>query len=304
MNYQDFKKKYLWKFIEYTGIGYRCLDPVKQILQDCYQLGKIGYLWEPIYLLLDFEKKYPSFTKFLTNDKQLTPGDIVVAPRMGIMVNGKLSGHVGIFDSYWPKWSLTINVLEQNGKGGTGGKGWPGNEVRIKNYPQSTRDYFFTDKPLRAINEPKKKYDEIPGFSLDAFVEKRKGKFIDADGVGGAVCNDLIKQYCLERLGIPIFEQSNIFFRKRTFCENYGFEYIEIKDNVLPVPGDILTYDEKWANHIGICLEVELNYAGSGLTGVRSFEQNAGAGSAGTPGNECRVIFKNLSNWNGILRKK
>jgi len=157
MDYNEFKYKYEWKFIDYTTPkSYRCVDLVKQILQDCYALGKILAMWDAVDYLTTVPEKYPQFRYFLSNDKQLSPGDIMVADKMWLKrKDGTMTWHIAIFDSYGPitKWVPTINVLEQNGVGGTNGNAWPGNQVRIKNYPLSRFPYFLTDKELRPINE-------------------------------------------------------------------------------------------------------------------------------------------------------
>ena len=299
MNYQEFKNKYLWVLVDYDKNWFRCPDIIKCILEECYQVGKIGTMWDAIDYLESLPEKYPQFKRFLSNNKQLTAGDIIVAPKLWIKrKDGTLSGHIAIFDSYWP--NLTINVLEQNGRGGTNGTGGKGNEIRIKNYPLSTFKYFITNKPLKEINPKKIEYKANPDFTMGGFIEKREGKFIDADGIGGAVCNDLVKQFLLEKYSIPVFTTNAYYFRTGNFLKEYWFECIEMNEETAKAikEGDIFL--RKWSvevsGHIGICLKVDLNYHDSGMLAIHTFEQNI-------EWSECIRYIRWFASCTEILRK-
>ena len=301
MNYNQLVAANLGKCIDIDGNGYRCTDTPKLRLHYCdgYSINDIMILGNPVDYIYTIPKKFPKFKYYLTNDKQLNAGDILVAPKLWIMLNWKRTGHTALFDSYWP-WT-TINVFEQNWVGGTNGMCGKGNEHRLKNYPFSTFTYFITDKELKTINPKKAEYKENPDFSLSEFVERLDGKFIDVDGIGGAVCNDPVKLYHYERWNIPIPFQSGKYFYTGNFARTYGFEVIKLDEKTLPTlqAGDTLFLDKGvgLSGHIGICTGVELNFWGSGMDGIRSFEQNGG-------GNwECRKFIREAGVWDWFLRK-
>ena len=303
MNYQEFKQKYLGKFIDYDkAFWYQCVDLIKAVLDWCYQVGPVGVMGNAIDYMESLPRMYPQFKQYLTNNKQLTPWDIVISPYLWIMINSKMSGHMWLFDSYWP--NLTINVLEQNGRWWTWGKGWAGNEIRIKNYPMIKFPYFITDKPLRPINEPMPKYEEKVGFSLDERVRNHVGKVVDWNNDWKGLCAELVDKYAMDRRGIPYPPSNSSYYYIGPFCSKYGFERSKIRVDSLDTlkPGDILQADPSasWgAGHIGICIEVIRNFWWIVvLHGIRSFEQNAwGDGTA-------ILVLSSWDRWDYVIQKR
>ena len=298
MNYQELKNKYLWTCTDIDGNGYRCTDTPKLRLHYCdgYSIKEIMSLGNPVEYKESLPKKFSKFQYFLTNDKQLNAGDILVAPTLWILLNWKKTGHTALFDSYWTNG--TINVFEQNWVGKTNGTCGKGNEHRIKNYPLATFPYFITDKPLKVINP---NYKEQSDFSMEKFIETYEGKYIDADRVRGSVCNDLVKQFLLEKYAIPVFSQTAYTFRIGNFCKKYRFERIEMDSETVKTlkEGDILVKrgvgGKPW--HIGICVSMEKNYQDTGIVAIHTFEQNAGGSGA------CKRCLRGMGSWTEVLRK-
>jgi hypothetical protein len=78
MNYQEFKTKRLGKFTDYdNAYGFQCVDLVKQILTDCYCLGRVGALGNANQCPVNIPKMYPAF-RSVQGLEGIQAGDIIV----------------------------------------------------------------------------------------------------------------------------------------------------------------------------------------------------------------------------------
>lgn len=135
---------------------------------------------------------------------------------------------------------------------------------------------------------------------LDEFVNKYKGKKVDYDGVYGAQCVDLFRQYTKECLGIA--EHTGSCFTtggaKDLFLD-YNKMPIEKKyfsriTNKSYIPGDVAIWDSTETNkygHVAIIL-AKLNNS------YIVFEQN------GFTQNGAEINIRSKNNLLGVLRKK
>ena len=119
----DFKNKRVGNKVDYDHCyGYQCVDLIKQYMEECLGMGKIGSLGNA--------KAIPNSAYFKKRDKfkitttNLRQGDIVVK------TDGTY-GHVAIVDRVA---GGKVWVLEQNGSGKNSGNGEGANAIRIKDY--------------------------------------------------------------------------------------------------------------------------------------------------------------------------
>lgn len=136
--------------------------------------------------------------------------------------------------------------------------------------------------------------------TIEEFVKKNTGKKVDYDGVFGAQCVDLFRQYALDVLGIPEHTGScatsggakdlYLDYNKMPLEKKY-FSKITNKSFV---PGDVLVWDESEKNkygHVAIVLG-KLN------DDLIVFEQD------GLKQNGARITLRSMERLLGGLRKK
>lgn len=138
------------------------------------------------------------------------------------------------------------------------------------------------------------------GMLLDDFVKKYEGKKVDFDGVFGAQCVDLVRQYWKEGLGIPEHTGpcSTTGGAKDLFLDyekmpNEKKYFIRLpKKN--PIAGDVLIWDSSISNpygHVAICL-------GTLGSSFIVFEQD------GFKQDGAKINIRSNQNFLGYLRKK
>ncbi len=131
--YVDFANKWTHNRVDYDHCyGYQCVDLIKQYLDECLGLGKIGSLGNAKEIPSNnFFRKREKFKITTTNIRQW---DIVVRTQ-------GTYGHVAIVDRVA---GGKIWVLEQNGSGKNSGSGTGDNAIRVKDYK-----FWFYDTALR-----------------------------------------------------------------------------------------------------------------------------------------------------------
>jgi len=118
--------------------------------------------------------------------------------------------------------------------------------------------------------------------TLDAFVTKYNGRFIDFDGAYGFQCVDLMRQWQVEGLGVPASSIPPSLYAKDIFKNfpdggNKYFTKIKNGPNNMPQKGDIVfwtwyPFKIGWAGHVAIA-------SVSWLLGLNTFDQNFPLGS-------------------------
>ena len=136
--------------------------------------------------------------------------------------------------------------------------------------------------------------------TLEEFVKKYKGRKVDFDGVYGAQCVDLFRQYAKEGLDIPehtgpcatsggakdlFLDYDKMPVEKKYFTRSKGKAY---------QPGDVLIWDRTEKNQYGH-VAIFLAYLGNSLL---VFEQN-GITQAGA-----EIQVRTRDNMLGYLRKR
>ena len=132
------------------------------------------------------------------------------------------------------------------------------------------------------------------------FVKKYNGKKVDYDGVYGAQCVDLFRQYVLDVLGISEHTGScstsggakdlYLDYNKMPLEKKY---FVRITNKTF-VPGDVLVWDETGTNkfgHVAICL-------GKLDNDFIVFEQN------GIAQDGAKIVLRSCERLLGGLRKK
>ena len=137
--------------------------------------------------------------------------------------------------------------------------------------------------------------------TLEEFVIKNKGKKVDYDGVYGAQCVDLFRQYTKDVLGVKehtgpcatsggakdlFLDYDKMPVEKKYFTRNKGKAF---------QPGDVLIWDHTEKNQYG---HVAIFLAYLGKDGLLVFEQN-GISQAGA-----EIQVRDRTNMLGYLRKK
>lgn len=141
----------------------------------------------------------------------------------------------------------------------------------------------------------------MSGMLLDDFVKKYKGKKVDFDGVFGAQCVDLTRQYWKEGLGISEHTGScsttggakdlYLDYEKMPLEKKY---FTKIPKNKAFVPGDTLIWDSTDKNEFG---HVAI-YLGKLDNCLIVFEQN------GFTQNGAEINIRTKEKLLGALRKK
>lgn len=133
--------------------------------------------------------------------------------------------------------------------------------------------------------------------SLDDFISKYNGRYIDFDGKFGYQCVDLMRQYCVEVLGIDGWTLPAATYAKQIF-QNFPklgtTKFRKIYNTAWNAPrkGDIIFWGTHWgvtgiAGHVAIC-------SGSNSMNFISFDQNYGQP------NFCRFVnhsYKGVLGW-------
>lgn len=134
---------------------------------------------------------------------------------------------------------------------------------------------------------------------LDDFVNKYNGKKVDFDGVYGAQCVDLFRQYCKEGLDIPEHTGSvdgakDLFlnYPKMEKEKKYFYRYSKTSKGI--IAGDVAIWGESKTNkygHVAIILG-KLNNC------FIVFEQD------GFKQDGAKINLRNKENLLGVLRRK
>lgn len=125
--------------------------------------------------------------------------------------------------------------------------------------------------------------------TLDNFVEKYKGKFVDFDGAYGAQCTDLYRQYVKEVLGFP---QSPGVVGAADIWTSYLPDYFDKVPNTpegIPQSGDIVIWNRRYGayGHVAIVIKADINT-------MTCFSQND---PIGQPCIIKQYSYKNIYGW-------
>lgn len=136
--------------------------------------------------------------------------------------------------------------------------------------------------------------------TIEEFVKKYNGKKVDYDGVFGAQCVDLFRQYVLDVLGISEHTGScstsggakdlYLDYNKMPLEKKY---FVRITNKSF-VPGDVLVWDENGTNKFG---HVAI-YLGKLDNDFIVFEQN------GIAQDGAKIVLRSCERLLGGLRKK
>lgn len=129
---------------------------------------------------------------------------------------------------------------------------------------------------------------------LNDFKQKYQGEKIDQDGAFGAQCMDLIKQYCVEVLNIPVLTGNAVDVWTKYPADKFlKVNYIPGGDS--PQHGDIVIWGTGVGQfgHIAIC---DIGQPSGFPNGFISFDQNWPVGSP------CALVSHNFNNVLGWLR--
>jgi hypothetical protein len=130
--------------------------------------------------------------------------------------------------------------------------------------------------------------------TLEEFIKKYTGKYIDWDGVYGAQCVDLYRFYCKEVLEVP---QSPPIPGAADIWNNYLTAYFDKITNTpegVPTKGDVMIWSKNTGGGYG---HVAIFYDGT-VSKFRSFDQNWPTGSP------CQLVSHYYKNVLGWLRPK
>jgi hypothetical protein len=111
--------------------------------------------------------------------------------------------------------------------------------------------------------------------TLDNFIIKYNGRFIDFDGKYGCQCTDLIRQYLLEVLKLDPFAIPAVTYAKQMYTNYWNNKYFKRVTNTptgVPKKGDIVIWGWRWpvtgiAGHVAI-------FSGGNTSRFISFDQN------------------------------
>lgn len=129
--------------------------------------------------------------------------------------------------------------------------------------------------------------------SLNDFIAKWNGRYIDFDGAYGAQCMDLMHQWCVEGFGISngavlaAPSAKLVYMNFATITGRELFDRIPNTDTNVPEEGDILLWGNGTYGHVAIFIEGDVN-------GFKSFDQNFPTGSP------CHIqnhTYTNLLGW-------
>ena len=136
---------------------------------------------------------------------------------------------------------------------------------------------------------------------IQAFFDKYNGKYVDFDHNYGAQCVDLMRQYCVDVIGIdgyslPAANYAKQIFKNFPLLGDANFTKILNTPNNVPNKGDIMFWDWKWPT-TGIAGHVAIFSAGD-VNKFISFDQNYPTNSA------CRYYNHSYSGVMGWLRPR
>jgi hypothetical protein len=111
--------------------------------------------------------------------------------------------------------------------------------------------------------------------TIDLFINKYNGKYIDFDGVYGCQCVDLMRKYVQECLGKDPYSIPRANYAKNIFKNlksNKDFTKVINTPTGIPKKGDIVFWDWRWpvtgyAGHVAI-------FSGGNAYKFISFDQN------------------------------
>lgn len=103
--------------------------------------------------------------------------------------------------------------------------------------------------------------------TLNGFIDKYNGRYVDYDGKYGAQCVDLIRQYLKEVLGIDGYSLPPVSYAKelyKNFVLNKNFVRIKNTPSFIPQKGDIIVWDWRfpvtgYPGHVAIFIEGDVN---------------------------------------------
>lgn len=133
--------------------------------------------------------------------------------------------------------------------------------------------------------------------TINEFISRWNGKYVDTDGAYGGQCMDLMHQYCVEMLGIAdlsVLAAPSAQAVWNTFSTVKGHELFDKIDNTptgVPKEGDIMFWTNLPYGHVAIFVEGDAN-------SFRSFDQNYPTGSP------CHIQNHTYANVGGWLRMK
>lgn len=132
--------------------------------------------------------------------------------------------------------------------------------------------------------------------TLESFVSKYNGKYVDYDGKWGCQCVDLLRQYLKERLGLDPYCLPTVAYAKEIYTKfNPNNKYfVKVANNPTNVPdkGDIVIWGPHpfvtgWAGHVAIFTNGDVN-------SLITFDQNWGNPSY------CRLVrhsYRGVLGW-------
>ena len=133
--------------------------------------------------------------------------------------------------------------------------------------------------------------------TLNEFVQRYNGKYVDTDGAYGGQCMDLMHQYCVEILGIQdlsVLAAPSAQQVWNNFPNVKGHELFDKIENTptgIPQEGDIMLWTNLPYGHVAIFVEGDAN-------SFRSFDQNYPTGSP------CHIQNHTYASVGGWLRLK
>lgn len=111
--------------------------------------------------------------------------------------------------------------------------------------------------------------------TLEQFIKKYDGKPIDTDGAYGPQCMDLMNQYTVDVLGLPLNTLAAPTAYQSYLYGDPDFERISNANGNAPEPGDIIYWDTR----VGESGHVAVYVSGWGNKEFTSFDQNWPVGS-------------------------
>lgn len=111
--------------------------------------------------------------------------------------------------------------------------------------------------------------------TLEQFIKKYDGKAIDTDGAYGPQCMDLMNQYTVDVLGLPLNTLAAPTAHQSFLYGHQDFEKIYNEYGQKPQPGDIIY----WNTKVGPSGHVAVYVDGWGNKEFTSFDQNWPVGS-------------------------
>lgn len=123
MKYIEYKKKMLWKRVDFdSAYGYQCVDLIKDYMCSVFGI-KVYKSWNANEIRTNKYRIFDKRRKKVVGTSNLIQWDIIVS------LKGKY-WHIAIVDDKY-------NVLEQNGSWKNSGSWIWANAIRVKQYPLS-----------------------------------------------------------------------------------------------------------------------------------------------------------------------